>query len=265
MPAASTSIMLSAFRAVGRRLLSFLRHSGRAMVLLGQTLRATPHIFRNPAITLAQMVEVGIRSLPLVIIVSLFAGATTGWQAKYQLEGLVPLTAIGTAVAKSLILELCPAMTAMVIAGRIGSSIAAELATMRVTEQIDALVTMSIDPVRYLILPRFTAGVVMVPVLVIFSFFVGIFGGYATVVYGGDMSGTLFLDGVRMMFQVRDVTVGLFKAYMFGAIVSFMGCYFGYIADGGAEGVGKASIRSFVSSAVMILIADFLVAIVAFD
>ena len=252
-------------RAVGRRVISFLSHVGRALLLAAQVLRAAPRIFANPRLTLDQMYETGIQSLPLVTVVAIFAGATTGWQAKYQLEGLVPIATIGTAVAKSIILELGPALTAMVVAGRVGSSIAAELATMRVTEQIDALTTMSIDPIRYLILPRVTAGFVMVPMLVTLSFVIGIFGGYVTVVHAGGMAGSTFLEGVRLFFFVRDVAVGLFKAFIFGGAISFLGCYFGYVAEGGAEGVGRASIRSFVSSAITILIADFLVAIVAFD
>ena len=253
------------FGVVGRSIIRFFRHIGRCLLLFSDVLRVSPRIFDNPRLTLAQMYEIGVQSLPLVFIVSLFVGATTGWQAKYQLEGLVPVTTIGTAVAKSVILELAPALTAMVIAGRVGSAIAAELATMRVTEQIDALVTMSIDPVRYLVLPRVAAGVVMVPALVIVSFFLAIVGGYITVVSGSSISGSTFLEGVRFLFHIRDVAVGLFKGYLFGAGVSFLGCYFGYVATGGAEGVGKAAIRSFVSSAVLILVADFLVAVVAFD
>ena len=251
-------------RLVGGNLVNFSMHVGRIVLLAADLLKAAPRIFHNPRLTLEQMAEVGIRSLPLVIVVSIFSGATTAWQAKYQLEGLVATSMIGTAVAKALVLELGPVLTAFIVAGRVGSSISAELATMRVTEQIDALVTMSIDPVRYLILPRVTAGIVMVPILVSLSFFFGVGGGYVTAVYGGDISGAKFLEGVHWFFYVRDVAVGLFKAYVFGAITSFMGCYFGFAAKGGAEGVGEAAIRSFASSAVLILVADFLVAFVAF-
>ena len=248
----------------GRLLINFLMHVGRVVMLSGRMIRTAPQVFQNPRLTLEQMVEVGIRSIPLVFIVSMFAGATTAWQAKYQLEGLVASEMIGTAVAKSLILELGPVLTALVVAGRFGSSISAELATMRVTEQIDALVTMSIDPIRYLILPRVTAGIVMVPVLVTLSVLFGIAGGYATTVTVGGVSGAKFLQGIHSFFYVRDVAVGLFKAYVFGAVTAFMGCYFGFYASGGASGVGDAAIKAFVSSAVMILLADFLVAFVAF-
>jgi phospholipid/cholesterol/gamma-HCH transport system permease protein len=249
---------------VGSRLVSLFRHVGR-MVLLGTDIvRAAPRLFHNPTLTLEQMVDVGIRSLPLVFVVSLFSGATTAWQAKYQLEGFVNSSMIGTAVAKSIVLELGPVLTAFIVAGRVGSAISAELATMRVTEQIDALVTMSVDPVRYLILPRITAAVVMVPMLVMLSFFFGVAGGYITAVYGGGIASAKFLEGIHWFFYVRDVAVGLFKAYLFGAITSYMACYFGYIAEGGAGGVGVASIRAFASSAVLILLADFVVAFVAF-
>jgi len=264
MSALATRLIVRFFRFVGRAILNFFAHGGRFILLSMSVVRAMPRIFHNPRLTLEQMVKVGVDSLPLVFVVSIFAGATTAWQTKYQLEGLVPLNTIGTAVSKSIILELGPVLTALVVAGRVGSSVAAELATMRVTEQIDALVTMSIDPVRYLILPRVTAGVVMVPVLVVLSYLFGIFGGYATAVYAGGISGAKFLEGIHLFFYVRDVAVGLFKAFIFGAVTSIMGCYFGYIAEGGAEGVGEAAIKSFVSSSVLILIADFFVAILAF-
>ncbi len=253
------------FTYIGRTLIGFFMHIGRVVLLAGAMIRVSPRIFQNPALTLRQMAEVGIGSVPLVFVVSVFAGATTAWQAKYQLEGLVAVEMIGTAVAKSLILELGPVLTALVVAGRFGSSISAELATMRVTEQIDALTTMSIDPVRYLILPRVIAGFVMVPMLVIMSVIFGIVGGYITTVTLAGIPAAKFLYGIQMFFYVRDVAVGLFKAFVFGGIVSFMGCYFGYYAEGGASGVGRAAIKAFVSSAVMILVADFIVAFVAFS
>lgn len=253
-----------ALRFVGRSVIGFFDHSGRFILLVRDVVRAIPQVFHNPRLTLEQMVEMGIKSLPIVFVVSVFAGATTAWQAKYQLEGIVPVTTIGTAVSKSIILELGPVLTALVVAGRVGSSVAAELATMRVTEQIDALHTMSIDPVRYLLLPRVTAGIVMVPILAILSYVFGIIGGYVTAVYAGHISGYKFIEGVHLFFYVRDVAVGLFKAYVFGAVIAFMGCYFGYIAEGGAEGVGRAAIKSFVSSSLLILMADFFVAIFAF-
>jgi phospholipid/cholesterol/gamma-HCH transport system permease protein len=252
------------FRQIGRSVLALFRHIGRIVLLAADVVVTLPQIFRNPRLTLDQMVKMGTDSVPLVFTVSIFAGATTAWQAKYQLQGLVPIAAIGTAVAKSIILELGPVLTALVIAGRVGSSIAAELATMRVTEQIDALTTMSINPTRYLIVPRIAAGFVMVPILVILSYAFGIFGGYLTAVHVGGMNGDKFLDGIRLFFYARDVAVGLFKAFVFGVSTSFLGCYFGYFAQGGAEGVGGAAIKAFVSSSVVILVADFLVAIVAF-
>ena len=251
-------------RRIGRAQVNFFVHVGRIVLLLFQIIRIAPQIFRNPRLTLEQMAEVGVRSIPLVFVVSIFAGATTAWQAKYQLEGLVSAELIGTGVIKSLLLELSPVLTALIVAGRYGSAVSSELATMRVTEQIDALVTMSIDPVRYLILPRVTAGIVMVPILVIISVLVGVVGGYFTAVTAGGIPSGKFLAGVQLFFYVRDVAVCLFKAFVFGAVTSFMGCYFGYIAKGGASGVGNAAINAFVSSAVMILAADFVVAFIAF-
>ena len=250
---------------LGRSIISLFVHLGRVILLFSQVVASAPKIFHSPRLTFEQLVAVGLQSLPLVFVISVFGGATAAWQARYQLLGLVPDYTIGTAVWKSMVLELGPVLTGLVVAGRVGSSIAAELATMRVTEQIDALTTMSISPVRYLLLPRVTAGVVMTPILTIYANLFGLFGGYATAVWLGNISHYSFIEGVKMFFYGRDVAVGLVKAYTFGIALSFMGCYFGYIAEGGAEGVGEAAIKSFVTTAVVILLADFFVALIAFS
>lgn len=260
----STRFAVRFFRVIGRAVFFALRSLGKFALFALEVVKALPQTFRNPRLTLEQMVRIGTDSIPLVFIVSLFTGATTTWQGKYQLTGILPTAAIGTAVAKSVILELGPVLTALVIAGRAGASIAAELATMRVTEQIDALVTMSISPIRYLIVPRVLAGFVMVPVLVILCICFAILGGYVTAVTVAGLNGTRFLEGLRLFFYVRDLAVSMFKAFVFGGSTAFLGCYFGFYAQGGAAGVGQAAIRAFVSSALAILGSDFLVAFIAF-
>ena len=171
---------------------------------------------------------------------------------------------LGTAVSKSLILELGPVLTGLVVAGRIGSSIAASLGAMRVTEQIDALSTMAIDPIRYLVMPRVVAAMVMVPMLTIYSVSFGIVGGmYVSMKFLGVPVG-IFIYGLRHFFYYSDLIVCLIKSLIFGTGLSILGCYYGFNATGGAEGVGNAAIRAYVSSAVFILLSDFVVASIAF-
>ena len=188
----------------------------------------------------------------------------TAWQANYQLEGYVSMRYLGTAVSKSLILELGPVLTGLVVAGRIGSSIAASLGAMRITEQIDALSTMAINPIRYLVMPRVIAAMIMVPMLTIYSVSFGIVGGmYVSMKFLGVPYG-IFIYGLRHFFYYSDLMVCLIKSLIFGTGLSFLGCYYGFNATGGAEGVGSAAIRAYVSSAVFILLSDFVVASIAF-
>lgn len=226
--------------------------------------RTIPAIPRSMGLIFDSMLEIGVRSLFIVFIISIFAGATTAWQAKYQLAGLVSDRFMGTAVFKSIMLELGPVLTGLVVAGRIGSSIAASLGAMRVTEQIDALSTMAIDPMRYLVLPRIVAAIIMVPILTIYGVCFGIAGAMYISTHFLGVSGGIFIYGLRHFFYISDVIVGLSKAVVFGAGLSLLGCYYGFHAAGGAEGVGRAAIRAYVSSAIFILLSDFVVAAIAF-
>jgi len=237
---------------------------GDVMVFIGKTVRTVPSIPKSIKLIFESMLEIGVRSIPIAFVISIFAGATTAWQANYQLEGYVSMRYLGTAVSKSLILELGPVLTGLMIAGRVGASIAASLGAMRVTEQIDALSTMSIDPYRYLVLPRVTAAMVMVPLLTIYSVFFGIVGAMFVSKYFLGVSQGIFIFGVKHYFYYTDVIVCIIKAFVFGTGLSVLGCYHGFNATGGAEGVGKAAIKAFVSSAIFILLSDFIVAALAF-
>lgn len=210
------------------------------------------------------MLEIGVRSIPIVLVISLFAGASTAWQANYQLQEYISMRYLGTALSKSIILELGPVLTGLVVAGRIGASIAASLGAMRVTEQIDALSCMAINPIRYLVLPRVAASIFMMPVLTIFSCFFGILSGMVVSMYFLDVSQGIFIYGLRHYFYITDVVACMAKSIIFGAGLSILGCYYGYNAEGGAEGVGIAAIKAFVASAVLILLGDFMVTSVAF-
>jgi len=241
-----------------------VRELGDIVLFMGRMVRALSGIPRSVRLIFDSMLEIGVRSIPIVFVISLFAGATTAWQANYQLEEYVSMRILGTAVSKSLLLELGPVLTGLVVAGRIGSSIAASLGAMRVTEQIDALSTMAIDPMRYLVLPRVTASVVMVPVLTIYSYFFGITGAMFVSMHFLGVSHGIFIFGLRHYFYISDVVVCVVKALVFGTGLSVLGCYYGFKATGGAEGVGKAAIRAYVSSAVFILLSDFIVAALAY-
>ena len=245
-------------------ILGFVYELGDIVLFVGQTLRTIPRIPQSIRLIFDAMLEIGVRSLPITFVISVFAGATTAWQGNYQLEGYVSMRYLGTAVAKSLILELGPVLTGLVVAGRVGASLAASLGAMRVTEQIDALSTMAINPMRYLVMPRVLAAMVMVPILTIYSVFFGIIGAMFISMKFLGVSQGIFLYGVKHYFYYSDLAVCLIKSVVFGTGLSFLGCYYGFKATGGAEGVGQAAIKAYVSAAVFILLSDFIVASLAF-
>lgn len=208
---------------------------------------------------------IGNKSLPLIIITSIFVGAVSAWQAAYQFHFIgAPLRYLGAAVGKAVVIELAPVLTALVVAGRVGAGIAAELGTMKVTEQIDALESMAISPIRYLVMPRFFASVVMIPLLTIFANAVAIVGALLVSILFVDISYETFLSGVKNSFTLSDMFSGLIKSAVFGAIIGIVGCHEGYHAEGGARGVGKATTEAVVIAAVMILVADYIIATILF-
>ncbi len=249
---------------IAEKILGPVRGIGDIVIFSARTFRTLPAIHRSMGQLFDSMLEIGVRSLPIVFIISIFAGATTAWQANYQLAGYISNRFLGTAVSKSLILELGPVLTGLVVAGRIGASIAASLGAMRVTEQIDALSVMAIDPMRYLVLPRVVAALIMVPMLTVYSILFGIAGGMFVAVQFLDVTSGIFIFGVKQFFYITDVVVSLSKALIFGLGLSVLGCYYGFNATGGAEGVGRAAIKAYVTSAVFILLSDFLIAAIAF-
>jgi phospholipid/cholesterol/gamma-HCH transport system permease protein len=253
-----------ALTCFGKRCSAAIERYGEAVILLGRIVSSVPRLFGAVRLVANQMMEIGVRSLPLVFITAIFTGAVTAWQSEYQMKEYVPMMFLGTAVSKAVFMELGPALTALVIAGRVGSSIAAELGTMQVTEQIDALESLAIDPVRFLAMPRFVAGIVMVPVLVIFADFFAMTGAVVVATQLLDLTPALFWEGVKSFFHVSDVLFGLLKAFVFGGIVSFMGCFFGFSTEGGAEGVGRSAIKAVVYSSVLILVTDYLIASLVF-
>jgi len=251
-------------RAVGRAFITFLCDVGGTFIMLGRILRSVRELPRTMQQTLGQMEEIGIGSIPLVLVTSLFVGAVAAVQAAYQFQDYVPMRFLGTVVGKSVILELGPVLTALVVGGRVSASIAAELGTMKVTEQIDAMEILAIDPIRYLVLPRVIAGIIMLPVLTIFADFLAIMGGMVVANISIGVSFATFTEGLRLFFYTEDVVSGLLKTVTFGGIIALMGCYNGFRTHGGAEGVGKSTMHAVVSSCLLILITNYFLATVLF-
>lgn len=249
---------------IGRMFLNFFHEIGILSILMGRIIGYTGRLIKDRNLILEQMMRIGVKSLPLVTIVSMFTGAVASWQAAYQFKGLISLDFLGAAVSAAILIELSPVLTGLVIAGRVGASIAAELGTMKVTEQIDALETLAIDPVRYLALPRFTAGWVMLPVLVIFSDLISHLGGFIVANVLLNISTATFFNSVQQYFKIYNVFSGLIKAVVFGGGTALIGCSIGFRTSGGAEGVGASTIKAFVYSSAFILITDYIVATILF-
>jgi len=245
------------FSAIGRRVLNLFAELGQVTILLINVIKSLRFLSKNKKNVLFQMEHIGIGSLPLVLIIAAFTGAVAAWQAAYQLKGLAPMSILGGTTTRAIITELGPVLTGIVIAGRVGASIAAELGTMKVTEQIDALEIMAVPPIRFLAMPRVVAAVFMMPVLVVFANVISVLGAFLVSKYFIGVSFTVFFMSVKKFFIFSDFTAGLFKTVVFGGVTSLLGCHIGFHTKGGAEGVGQATIRSFVLSAAMILILDY--------
>ncbi len=242
---------------LGAGTLNFLQEVGQFSRLFGGILKFTPGLLKRRKLLFYQMEHIGVGSLPLVVIIAIFTGAVAAWQAAYQLKGVAPLSFLGTATSRAIITELGPVLTAIVIAGRVGASIAAELGSMKVTEQIDALEVMGISPVMYLAMPRFYAAVLMMPILVIIANVIAVAGAFVISNYFLGVSYEVFFDSVKRFFFFGDLIFGMIKGVVFGGVTSLLGCHIGFLTEGGAEGVGQSTIRSFVITSALILILDY--------
>jgi phospholipid/cholesterol/gamma-HCH transport system permease protein len=245
------------FYKIGKRTLDFLQEFGQVMRLLTEIVISLPKIILKPRNFIYQMEHIGVNSMPLVLIIAIFTGAVTSWQAAYQLKGVAPLSFLGVTATRAIIMELGPVLTAIVIAGRVGASIAAELGSMKVTEQIDALDSMGINPVAYLAAPRFFASIIMMPILIIFANTIAIFGAFFISNYFLGVPFGTFFDPAKRFFHLSDFSFGMMKGMIFGGLTALLGCHIGFKTEGGAEGVGLSTIRSFVISSALILIFDY--------
>ncbi len=211
---------------------------------------------RRWALISDQMDKIGVASFPLVFLTALFTGVVLALQSAYQLQKLSAETYVGSLVALSMTRELGPVLTALVIAGRVGAAITASIGTMKVTEQIDALRTLGVDPVRYLAVPRIVALSIMLPILVIYADMIGILGGYIVGVYKLGIGSSLYMNMTWDPLRLKDVLTGLFKAWVFAMIIATVACYEGFETAGGAEGVGRATTLSVVVSFILIITSD---------
>jgi phospholipid/cholesterol/gamma-HCH transport system permease protein len=241
-----------------KKLKVFLFDLGDYYKLCYGVLKHLPRLIRDRKLILEQMIHIGVNSLTLITIIGIFTGAVACWQAAYQFGGVIPLSFLGSATTKAIIIELGPVLAAIVLAGRVGASISAELGTMKVTEQIDALEAMGINPVRYLAMPRVIACTTMLPALVVYASAIAIFGSYFVATVFLDVSGPVFMNGFRKTFEFKDFYSATIKAVFFGLSISTIGCSVGFKAEGGAQGVGLATIKSFVICAAVVLILDYI-------
>jgi phospholipid/cholesterol/gamma-HCH transport system permease protein len=212
-----------------------------------------------PRQLLRQMLEIGYYSLPVVGLTAIFTGMVLALQSYTGFSRFEASSAIPTIVVLSMTRELGPVLAGLMVAGRVGAAMAAELGTMRVTEQIDALTTLSTDPLRYLVFPRLVAGLLMLPLLVLVADIIGVLGGYLVSVYKLGFGPIEYINRSLQYLQAEDVASGVVKAAVFGFIVALMGCYQGYRSRGGAQGVGAATTMAVVSASILILTANYAV------
>jgi phospholipid/cholesterol/gamma-HCH transport system permease protein len=243
----------------GRRRVEGLGQSGR---FIGETCRAFVDVRTWGPQVMLHASTLGVQSLPIALYIAAFTGVVLALLASYSFTGAVPLYFVGTLVEKTVTMELAPVLTGLALAGRVGANIAAELGTMRVTEQVDALETLGYDPFAFLVVPRVIAGTVMFPLIVGLAMVVGVGAGWIASIALLDLASADFVKGIRLFFSTFDVRFGIVKAISFGAIVTWIGCMQGMRARGGAQGVGRAATAAVVYSAVMILVFDALWAVI---
>jgi phospholipid/cholesterol/gamma-HCH transport system permease protein len=243
-------------RYVGRAGLLVATHLGRFSYLCLEIVRGLPEWRIWLPRTVEQCVQVGVGSLFIVLLTAAFAGGVTSLQAGYQFTGSIPVYFAAGVIVESLILELGPVLTALILAGRIGARYAAELGTMRVTEQIDALESLGRSPISHLVIPRVLAGTLMLPLLVIFADLVGILSGWGAARSALDITNYDFIYGARYFFKPYDLWYSMIKSVCFGLAVTVVPCYMGFSTQKGAEGVGRATTAAVVSSSVLILALD---------
>lgn len=255
-------MLLRPIAGLGAGAVGIIATYGRFGSFLAATLRSFADVRTWAPLLFMHMKRLGVDSLPIALFLAAFTGIVLALQASYTFTGAIPLYFVGTLVGKTMILELGPVLTGLALAGRVGANIAAQLGTMRVSEQIDALETLAYNPIAYLVVPRVLAGILMFPVIVTFANAVGIVAGLITAVNLLDMSTQEFVRGLRLFYQPFDLTYSLIKTTSFGLLITIVGCFQGFTTQGGAEGVGIATTRAVVISSMLILVFDAFWAVV---
>jgi phospholipid/cholesterol/gamma-HCH transport system permease protein len=259
------AFVLDPVQGLGAAILSFLEKTGEMVIFIS---RAVLHCFTPPYFPLQlrrQLIDIGYYSLPVVGMTALFTGMVLALQSYTGFTRFNAESAIAGVVVLSVTRELAPVLAGLMVAGRVGAAIAAEIGTMRVTEQIDALTTLSVNPFKYLIAPRVIAGTLMLPVLVFIGDIIGVFGGFVVAIYNLDFSKASYLSQTWDILETMDVVSGLVKAGVFGFIVAIMGCYHGFNSQRGAQGVGAATTNAVVSSSILILIFNYMLTQIFFS
>jgi phospholipid/cholesterol/gamma-HCH transport system permease protein len=244
----------------GEKTIKMLENLGNIGLFVASFFR---QLFKYPLyfkLTMRQAELLGVNSLPIVLLTSFFTGAVLALQSYYGFGNKALADAsLGSVVALSMLRELGPVLASLMISGRVGAAIAAEIGTMKVSEQIDAMITLATNPIKYLVVPRVLACCIMVPILVVIANVTGIFGGYLVATNMLDINAYSYMQNSFSNVHFADISIGLVKALVFGFIIGIMGCYHGMKTQSGAEGVGKATTTSVVYSSVLILIADYFV------
>jgi phospholipid/cholesterol/gamma-HCH transport system permease protein len=247
-------------RYVGRWTLDAASHVGRVSLLVADLVRSLVEWRIWVPRALVEAWNIGVGSLFIVLLISGFAGAVTALQARYQFTGTIPIYYLAGVIVESIVLELGPVLTALVLAGRIGARYAAELGTMRVTEQIDALESLGRSPSSHLIVPRVIAGLTMIPVLTVLADGMGIGAGWFSMKLVLPISDSDFAYGARVFWRPFDATYSVLKAFFFAGSITIISCYMGFNTQQGAEGVGRSTTGAVVASSVLILLLDVLLA-----
>ena len=249
---------------IGSRTIAILEEFGKTIALAVEVIRDITRGKANLKLTLEQMVKIGVGSLPLALVTSAFVGMVFAVQIAGEFVRFGAGKFVGGVMSVGIARELGPAITGIVVAARVAAAIAAELGTMKVTEQIDALKSLGVSPVRYLIIPRFIAAAAMLPLLTIFADVVGFGGGYLVATYFGKINSVQYLETSQVLLKLWDVYGGLVKTVIFGMIIAIIACYKGLNAKGGARGVGEATTQSVVTSLLCLFVVNYFLSILFF-
>lgn len=249
-------------RLVGSGMMLFLRSVGELTILTRASFISISGVSIKE--TIKQMYKLGVQSLPIVSLTILFAGMVIALQTAKEFVRFGAAASAGGVVAIGMARELVPVLSGIVVAGRVGAAIAAEIGSMKVTEQIDALKVMAVDPIQFLVTPRMLACMFILPLLVVFGNIIGSAGGYFVATNYADISGYTYLNSIRVFMVFYDLFAGMIKSVFFGVIISIVGCYKGMGAKQGAEGVGVATTSSVVLSIILIFVFNYFLSIVLF-